>query len=494
MKNIKKILSCLALFIIFEGCKKTKNSSPPVDNGTSTTVNYTNDVSTNFPNPERGIHATQECYADGGQYLQQQITASFIRNIKNTTPYVTLIKRRYLLHNLNNTVTIPGWFATLLNAEFEEVRKGGMKMIVHVLYTNVPGGADAPVSIMQGHFQQLKTTWENNQDVIAFFAMGFVGQFGEWTTSTNNNLDPANMTAIMNSWLDNSPASRMTTMRVPKHKRQVFGTAPLAASQAYSGTNKAARVGHHNDSFSSNITDWGTFYLGEGATTAADAEIARAYVAADTKYVVQSGETSGLCAEPVTNKQYQECGPALTNAKRCHYSSLSHYELWDQTAQCSTIPTWTNGGCEETIQRLLGYRFRLLSGSFPSAAVTTNTLSISLSMINDGFASIYNKRNVELVLQNTLTNAVTRIAVNGINSTTDSRLWLPGQGETKTLSCVVDLPAGMANGSYKLYLNLPDPMATLNTRPEYSIRLANSNIWDAARGYNDLNYTITISR
>ncbi len=459
-----------------------------------TTVNYAGDVTTNFANPERGIHVTQECWSDNNQYLTQQITASFLNNIKNTKPYVTLIKRRYLLYNLNNTATLPSWFTTLLNAEFTEVRNAGFKMIVHVLYTNVPGGADAPVSIMQGHFQQLKTTWENNQDVIACFAMGFVGQFGEWTTSTNNNLDPANMTTIMNSWLDNSPVSRMTTMRVPKHQRQVFGTTPLTLSQAYSTTLKAARVGSHNDSYSSNITDWGTFYLGEGATTAQDAEIARAYIAAETEYTVQSGETSGLCAEPASDKQYQQCSAALDNAKRCHYSSLSHYELWDQTAQCSTIPTWTNGGCEETIQRLLGYRFRLISGSFPSAAVTTNTLSISLSMINDGWARIYNKRNVELVLQNTSTNAVTRIAVNGVNTTTDSRLWLPGQAQTKTLTCVVDLPAGLANGSYKLYLNLPDPMGTLNTRPEYSIRLANSNMWDATRGYNDLNYTITLNR
>jgi hypothetical protein len=52
-----------------------------------------------------------------------------------------------------------------------------------------------------------------------------------------------------------------------------------------------------------------------------------------------------------------------------------------------------------------------------------------------------------------------------------------------------DMPAG----SYALFLNMPDASEKLSQRPEYSIRLANENAWEAATGYNALNATISIN-
>jgi len=46
-------------------------------------------------------------------------------------------------------------------------------------------------------------------------------------------------------------------------------------------------------------------------------------------------------------------------------------------------------------------------------------------------------------------------------------------------------------GKYQLYLNLPDPYASLHDDPRYSIRLANENMWDYKTGYNYLT-TITV--
>jgi hypothetical protein len=37
-----------------------------------------------------------------------------------------------------------------------------------------------------------------------------------------------------------------------------------------------------------------------------------------------------------------------------------------------------------------------------------------------------------------------------------------------------------------MYLNLPDPKPTLHDNPKFSIRLANSGIWNEATGYNKL--------
>jgi hypothetical protein len=54
------------------------------------------------------------------------------------------------------------------------------------------------------------------------------------------------------------------------------------------------------------------------------------------------------------------------------------------------------------------------------------------------------------------------------------------------------LPAGIVAGNYDLLLNLPDKYPALKTKPAFSIRLANDNVWEDNTGYNKLNYTITI--
>jgi hypothetical protein len=51
----------------------------------------------------------------------------------------------------------------------------------------------------------------------------------------------------------------------------------------------------------------------------------------------------------------------------------------------------------------------------------------------------------------------------------------------------------MPNGTYKLALWLPDQATNLRSRPEYSVRFADQNMWDATAGYNVLSNAITIS-
>jgi hypothetical protein len=73
--------------------------------------------------------------------------------------------------------------------------------------------------------------------------------------------------------------------------------------------------------------------------------------------------------------------------------------------------------------------------------------------------------------------------------TSDPRRWTAGTATT--VSQTLTVPATVPSGSYALLLNLPDPL--LSTRPEYSIRLANQNTWDAATGMNSLLHTVSIS-
>lgn len=72
----------------------------------------------------------------------------------------------------------------------------------------------------------------------------------------------------------------------------------------------------------------------------------------------------------------------------------------------------------------------------------------------------------------------------------DPRFWLPGN--VHTISNDIKLPNDFPIGNYEVLLNLPDPEPTLYNRPEYAIRLANDNSWEADTGYNQLKHSISV--
>jgi hypothetical protein len=143
-------------------------------------------------------------------------------------------------------------------------------------------------------------------------------------------------------------------------------------------------------------------------------------------------------------------------------------------------------GCYTEVEQKLGYRFVMKSGSFSGSAKPGGAFAVNLSIQNTGWASPYNSRNVELVFRNTATNALYRVKLNA-----DPRRWHAGQ--TVAINQTVTLPSTMPKGSYALLLNLPDPQASLSTRPEYAIQMANTSTWEAATGFNKLNHTVGVA-
>ena len=93
-----------------------------------------------------------------------------------------------------------------------------------------------------------------------------------------------------------------------------------------------------------------------------------------------------------------------------------------------------------------------------------------------------NPRDVELILVNA--SDPTKQFV--YPQTVDPRFWLPEEEHRFTLTCNPEQA-----GQYKVYLNLPDPYESLHNDPRYSIRLANTDVWDEETGYNYLT-TITV--
>lgn len=112
-------------------------------------------------------------------------------------------------------------------------------------------------------------------------------------------------------------------------------------------------------------------------------------------------------------------------------------------------------------------------------------MNVTIRLRNAGYAPIYNERTAYIVLKNG--NKTYSLPLNA-----DPRRWLPN-GVMSAINEQVAVPDQVPEGTYHLYLHLPDKYQTLASDPRYAVRLANANVWDGDTGLNDLGATVTIS-
>jgi hypothetical protein len=132
-------------------------------------------------------------------------------------------------------------------------------------------------------------------------------------------------------------------------------------------------------------------------------------------------------------------------------------------------------------------------------------LEVKIEIANAGFGKLFNPRKVELILRDRQDNQVWYIVTSA-----EPRLW--SSADTTSNPSVIEwnandprlryteilrggIPAkGMPDGTYDVYLNLPDTASSIHDNPLYSIRLANKDTWEASTGYNSLLQSIVVDR
>ena len=427
---------------------------------TVTHIVYAEDT-TNFPNPERGFY-----HADASV------------NYDNILSYrkegITLIFRTYHLDSYKNS-RIPVSYLRSMENDFATLRKAGAKMVIRFSYTDksTPPYGDARPDIVLQHVQQLKPILTANSDVILVLQAGFIGAWGEWYYTDYYSIAPgvisdqnwADRRELVDSLLSAIPANRMVQVRTPEYKFKLLNMAtytPVQPADAY--TNLAiARIAHHNDCFVSGPNDVGTY---------GDSAVEKPYLANDSKYTIVGGETCQKCEQ-------SKCSNALKEMSRFHWTFLNH----DYNG--SIIAEWHNEGCYPDIERKLGYRYRLIYASLQDSSKPGDKVDFNLKLVNDGWANPTNPREVELILKNSSTHKEYYLNPEG-----DMRFW--PIHDTIRLELSAGLPENMETGSYNLYLNFPDGNTKLKDRPEYSIRLANTAVWDSVSGYNALNHLLIV--
>lgn len=509
-----KILS--SFIFILSACSKTKNSnslsSSSQNSEDSTTITY-QESTEDFPNPERGFYRTAETSSSDFVPLDKNTLIQY-RSSAKVLPYSysvnsSLIFRQYVLDNFKDK-PLSNDFLQKLQADFDIARQAGVKLILRFNYTvQTHGGCpegicppygDAPKAVVLEHITQLKPYLQQNADVIAVLQEGFIGiwgegyysdYFGDASSNGNGKLLDQNWNDrndVIKALLDALPFDRMLEVRYPEMKQRfIYGvnaaisSAPLTEQDAFQITDKA-RIAFHNDAFLSNASEMGTF-IDYGNSNSPRNEstgtikVLKEYAMAEGRYLAIGGET-----DDPDNPAICDCvssgGQAEIEMRDFHYSFLN------AEYHPGVIKKWFDHGCLDAIKEKLGYRFVLKSGSFPKKISKNDKLTFRLDLSNEGYAAPFNARPVQLVLKNKTSGEVRMIPID-----TDIRKWYSGNIH---LNQSLILPPDIAPGQYDLFLNMPDNSKSLFERPEYSIRVANSDVWVPDKGYNKLNSTIEI--
>jgi hypothetical protein len=489
--------------LLIISCDKKSSSDNNKLALTATNVTYAESTA-DFPNPERGFYRYSETSVDNYDPLNAATLTGFRtgQSVSGTTYSVisTLVFRYFILTGYNGKA-LPAAFLSNITKDCATARAAGVKLIPRFTYTvSVTEGScpeqficspygDAPKSIVLNHISQLKPVLQANADVIACVQLGFIGTwgenyytdyFGDASSNGQGQLYDNNWTdraAILSAMLGALPTDRMVQVRYPQIKqRYIYGvnapatSAALTSTEAALGTDKA-RIGFHNDCFLASANDFGT-YADYGNSSSAPKEATTAfrnYYSMDSKFVVVGGET---CSDEYSPQN--DCEPA-GHAEQ-EFGDM-HYSFLNADYNPEVNNDWKTGGCLDNIKRKLGYRLVLKDATFQQA----DSLSALIHLQNAGYAAPYNPRPVQLLLRNTTTKQVYTYTFN-----VEVRKWLTG---AITLQQSFALPSA---GTYDLLLNLPDKFTSLSTKPAYSVRLANENVWEETTGYNKLNYAITV--
>ncbi|MBC7865949.1 MAG: DUF4832 domain-containing protein, partial [Gloeobacteraceae cyanobacterium ES-bin-316] len=415
--------------------------------------------------------------------------------------YSTLVFR-YFIMDLFKSSPLSAEYLQAVKNDFDVARAAGVKLIPRFVYTTKatsgscpesfickPYG-DAPKNIVLQHLAQLKPVLAASADVTAVVQMGLIGTWGEnyYTDYFGDASSNGQSKLLDNNWLDRNeiiralldavPADRMVQVRYPQIKQRFLNgvnasvtAAPMTESDAFTSTDKA-RIGYHNDCFLASSDDYGTYEdYGNSSTPRQSANsVLRAFKKADSKFVAVGGET---CDDTYSPKN--DCEPAgIAETEMADY----HYSYLNCAYNNAVNNDWQTSGCMLNIRKKLGYRFVLKEFTYPVEIKAGTNMAISLTVNNIGYASPFNERPVKLILKNK-TSGQEYIS----NLNVDVRKWYSGSRKIE-LSIPVD--ASLAAGTYDMYLSMPDKYASIAAKSEYAVRLANSNVWDAATGYNKL--------
>jgi hypothetical protein len=444
--------------------------------GQQTTIKYIPSSSI-IANPELGWYDDYYSHT-GGSNLSVNYrplnARELIENRENDK--ITLIMRLFYLHEFLDQTAVSTEYLSKMQADFDSIRAAGVKCIIRFAYSASQNADiwDATPDKVFSHIESLSNVLSSNSEIIAGIQAGFIGAWGEWYYTKNfagtgyvpSATDQENRRTLVESLLDILPENIIIQCRTPAIMRNITQTdEPITEEDAFNGSYKS-RVGHHNDCFLANSSDYGTYV---------NLEEDIAYLHETTKYTITGGETCDA------SNQYSDCKNGVPRLKELHWTYLN------RDYNRAVYSKWEQQGCYDEINISFGYRVRLVSATIPDSTDAGSSLNFSFEFSNDGYAAPTQYKPIQIVLTHTLTGEQSILDYTGTND--DIRYWLPGDIQSDGFVTIHD---SLADGNYSLAIVFPDQSPKLAYNPAYSIQLANAGIWDSEKGFNELNHIVSV--
>ena len=420
---------------------------------------------TNFANPERGFYNRRGVTFKDGNHPTPPSASSMSQARERTN--ATLTQFLVYFTEFRENPVLPDYVLDYMRQSFQNHRDAGVKTVLRCAYGD--SSKDAKVEIVEAHIKQLKPIFQEYEDVIYAVEAGWVGACGEWANGDGTGFvsNAENRARVVVALLDAFPKDIQILLRTPGYKRQVLAQIwgrsytvrdTITAETAFDGS-AVSRLGGHNDCYMATGNDAGTFGSNEDRKLWKD----------DSHYTVMGGETCTIAGY----YDYCNCTVAPDRMESGHWSYLNI----DYSQDIQNV--WRAEGCFDEFVRRMGYRLALNGLSLDGEFVAGNKVKVKLSLTNHGYACIMRERKLEFVLVNDNNASDRTVWV----SDADPRRW--AAGGTYNIEEEFKLPSNLSSeGSYTLYLNLPDISRNLHDNPLYSIRLANKRVWNPTLGMN----------
>ena len=439
------------------------------------------DVSSDIiPNPERGLQKYSITASNYSWFEEaNNLSVDTLKSWKNSPNRVTVVYRYFMLDAfLENDINLI--YLNNIQGDFDNIRTAGLKVIVRFSYSDRQGSRPQQPSKAQilSHISQLSPILNKNKDVIFSIQAGFIGTWGEWyyTNSTEfgtkddiSDEQKENRKDIINAILSTTPIEIPIQVRYVWIKNKLYKYPQLNDTTAYQNTPNA-RIGFYNDAFLNDWGDNGTYSVSDSCSNPIGTDD-YLYLSNETKYLPMTGEINGINGCGKGEEVHRTTGAnAIKEMDLTNWTTLNRdfdTTFWEQVIASNHY---------DEIVKNLGYRFILESSILKSNG---KRVDLTLNVKNVGYARAFKHRNVYLVLRNTRTNDTTKYLIN-----TDIRKW----GDS--ISPIKHSFELVLSGSFRLYLWIPDKEESLSSNPDYSIRFANSNMWEEITGFNDLGLNI----
>ncbi len=489
------ILIALAIVSVTAGVTAAPATAP-----LAATVSYTPDFATVFPNPERGFHDRYEILADPNVNPYVNVTPAtqitgfppdvFDRTFARAKQRGDTLVHGYIHMDYYQTSDLPQALLDDLSAALAAARAAGVKWVIRGAYVWA-GSPNVTEAQMLRHMDQLNPILTANADVVNHIEMGYLGAWAEWHsgpfTGPSSREDADVRYRLIKHMLDTLPVTIPVAIRYPIFIKEFLELPTPSGSSPLTQTDKD-RIGFHNDCFLADSADQGTYdnpswmgYFDIPTKRQWMYDMITSY--GGNKFM--GGETCDSSGDDdAAGVNVQNYMTLLNTSELNQDYAKVNTDLW----KAANLAASGNDPAETAfvrLQRKMGYRLRLVDATFPTSATAGNSFTFSANLNNDGYSSIIKPRPIYLVFD----NGTSRFNVQ--MSSVDVRKWISGANNLAQQT--VTLPSNMPGGTYKLALWLPDYYASIQSRPEYSIRLANTGTWDSTNGYNVLSNAINIA-